>query len=500
MVKMDFTLKTRIKQTIKRITFEDIKVHLVLLSVCLVFSVFYIVAKLAMDSVPPFVFLMLRLVIATPLLWLMAIILSPDTVFKLPSKKEFILLSISGIFSVTINQSLFLYGLYLSGATNAAIVQPLTPVFSAIFAVLLKFERKTKLKFIGVAIAVIGAVLMVDFTHLKSNDSSTKNILFGNLCFLGNTLAYAIFLLSQKPLIDDGGMSASKCMAWSFTIGTPPVIGIALIIAKSEVSSQVASISLFSWLAIIYCAIFATAYAFFASSWAVAKSDSTTVSVYLTVEPLLTGVLAYIFLKDELLTPLNIVGGIVILVGVGAVMVSKYREGKKDTLYKYEKQKLNAEKQYNINNGSIELPQFIDSTFDNNNKNINNINNTSNGDIISNSISHSSSENSFSKIIVSTSIISQPDDNNNNNKNNNNFINNDNNNSNNTINNIINIRNSYDDNLDNSKNNLLSIFKKQTIISDDDDDDDNNGGKDEYDLDISKSGEDSLRAGAVLVF
>ncbi|KAN0025910.1 hypothetical protein ACTFIU_001674 [Dictyostelium citrinum] len=348
---------------------------------------------------------------------------------------------------------------------------------------------------------------MVDFTHLKSNDSNTKNILFGNLCFLGNTLAYAIFLLSQKPLIDDGGMSASKCMAWSFTIGTPPVIGIALIIAKSEVSSQVASISLFSWLAIIYCAIFATAYAFFASSWAVAKSDSTTVSVYLTVEPLLTGVLAYIFL-DELLTPLNIVGGIVILVGVGAVMVSKYREGKKDTLYKYEKQKLNAEKQYNINNGSIELPQFIDSTFDNNNNkninNINNINNTSNGDIISNSISHSSSENSFSKIIVSTSIISQPDDNNNNNnKNYNNFINNNNdNNSNNTINNIINIRNSYDDNLDNSKNNLLSIFKKQSIISDDDDDDDdNNGGKDEYDLDISKSGDDSLRAGgAVLVF
>lgn len=146
MVKMDFTLKTRIKKTIKGITFEDLKVHLVLLSVCLVFSVFYIVAKLAMDNIPPFVFLMFRLVIATPLLWLMAIILSPDTVFKLPTKKEFILLSISGIFSVTINQSLFLYGLYLSGATNAAIVQPLTPVFSAILAVLLKFERKTKLK------------------------------------------------------------------------------------------------------------------------------------------------------------------------------------------------------------------------------------------------------------------------------------------------------------------------------------------------------------------
>jgi len=392
MAKMDMTLKGRFKRSIRECSFNTIKVHLVLLSIQVAFSIFYIVAKLALKTIEPFVFLMLRLAIATPILVAFAFGTSRSEMFILPTKRQWILLFISGFFSVTVNQSLFLVGLGLSTASMAAITQPAIPIFSTLFGVLLGYEKKTLLKFIGIGVAVVGAILMIDFTHLVSDSATSKEIVLGNLCFLGNTLAYAIFLLSQKPLVEKGGMSSSKCMAWCFLIGTPPCIAIALGLSGRDISNQVASIDTGSWLSIVYTAVFATAYTFFASSWAVKHSDPTTVSVYLTVEPLLTAILAAIILHERL-TVLNIIGGIVILIGVGAVMVSKFREKKKLELDEYERQKLKAMEQEELGNTHIDLTPITSLMNDDNNNNMNN-NNINNGGT-SASTSSSVSENIY---------------------------------------------------------------------------------------------------------
>ncbi|KAF2074163.1 hypothetical protein CYY_004534 [Polysphondylium violaceum] len=362
---MDMTLKGRFKQSIRECSFNTIKVHLVLLSIQVAFSIFYIVAKLALKNMEPFVFLMLRLLMATPLLWALAFATSRAEMFILPTKRQWILLAVSGLFSVTVNQSLFLVGLGLSTASMAAITQPAIPIFSTIFGVFLGYEKKTLLKFIGIGVAVVGAILMIDFTHLVSDSSTSKQIVLGNLCFLGNTLAYAIFLLSQKPLVEGkDGMSSSKCMAWCFLIGTPPCVAIGLGLSGRDIGNQLSAIDVGSWLSIVYTAIFATAYTFFASSWAVKHSDPTTVSVYLTVEPLLTALLAAIILHERL-TILNVIGGIVILIGVGAVMVSKFREKKKLELDAYEKQKLKAMEEEELGNSHIDL---LPISSNNNNK------------------------------------------------------------------------------------------------------------------------------------
>ncbi|EGC40002.1 hypothetical protein DICPUDRAFT_147163 [Dictyostelium purpureum] len=453
---MDMTLKGRIKQSIRSCTFKDFKVHLVLLSVCLVFSVFYIITKKTLNQIDVWVFLTLRLAIATPILWICAFIVDTKEMLKLPNKKELLFLSLSGILSVTVNQSLFLLGLSLSTASNAAITQPAIPVFSTVFGVLLGFERKTKLKFLGIATAVIGCVLMVDFTHLTSENSSSRDILLGNLCFLGNTVAYAVFLMVQKPL-GDRGISAIKIMAWSFGIGSPPVILFGLLYTDN-ISHAVASITVWPWMAILYCAILATAYCFFASSWAVAKSNAVTVSVYLCVEPLATGILATIFLPDEILTLLNIFGGIVMVCGVALVMVSKYREKKKDELDNFEKEKL---KRYDMNNSAVEL-------------------NTLSPEAIINI----SKENSYSKIISSNSIINESDENEEFSDNKNqeieidNINDSNNNNNNNNFNNNINIQPYF------NGNNLLNQFKQEEENEDND-----------QEINLNDSIDDSIKGG-----
>ncbi|EFA75697.1 hypothetical protein PPL_10750 [Heterostelium album PN500] len=250
-------------------------------------------------------------------------------------KVHLVLLSV-GIMAVSINQSLFLEGLELSTASNAAITQPAIPIFSTLLSVILGFERKTKLKFVGIAVSVIGACLMIDLTQLAHGTSSGKNLLLGNLCFLGNTLAYSGFLLLQRPL-QEAGFSPVKIMAWAFTFGSIPVFALSLGVVKDL--SEFRNVSITNWLVLLYTAILATAYTFWASSWAVQNSDATTVAVYLCVEPLLTAVMAAIVLHERL-TPLNIVGAFVVLVGVAMVMISKHREKQKDILENYAKRKL----------------------------------------------------------------------------------------------------------------------------------------------------------------
>ncbi|KYQ94371.1 hypothetical protein DLAC_04669 [Tieghemostelium lacteum] len=350
---MDLTMWGRFKAEVKQIDRETIKTHAMLLSIQLVFSVFYILAKVALKNIPAFLFLMIRLVIATPLLWLLALVTARDQIFILPTKREWLFLCISGFFAVTVNQSLFLVGLTLSTASNAAITQPAIPIFSTLFAVLIGYEKKTAMKFIGIGVAVVGAILMIDFTHLKSDSQSSRDIVLGNLCFFGNTIAYAIFLLSQRPLVVTGGMNPAKCTAWGFLIGTPIVVIICFSTTKN-IDAAFSDINLFSWLVILYTAIFATAYTFWASSVSVGKTDPTTVAVYLTVEPLATTIMARIFL-DESLTVLNILGGFVILAGVATVMVSKHKEKKKEKLDQYERKKL---KDIEMENDQLQLQQY----------------------------------------------------------------------------------------------------------------------------------------------
>ncbi|EGG21918.1 hypothetical protein DFA_01804 [Cavenderia fasciculata] len=337
MVQMNETKWARFKRSISSITFEQAKVHLVLLSVQLVFSVFYILGKIALKSMHPFVFLTYRLLLATPIMWLFAFIAARDQMMSLPKGwREWILLIVVGILAVTINQSLFLVGLELSTASNAAITQPAIPIFSTLIGVVMGFEKKTALKFIGIGVSVVGAVLMIDFTHLVSDTRTGTETLLGNLCFLGNTIAYSGFLISQRPLLKSG-MSPAKVMAWAFLFGTP-IVGI--VGAAIVPHGQWAETNVMNWMVLLYTAILATAYTFWMSAWAVKKSDATTVAVYLTIEPLATSIMAAIVLHERL-TPLNYVGACVILVGVAAVMFSKHKEKKEELMREYEKNKNN---------------------------------------------------------------------------------------------------------------------------------------------------------------
>ena len=72
---------------------------------------------------------------------------------------------------------------------------------------------------------------------------------------------------------------------------------------------------LMPWLALAYATVFATFYAYNAYSWAVGRTNPTTVTIYITLQPLFTAILSVIFLSDDV-TAAEGVGGLLIAIGL----------------------------------------------------------------------------------------------------------------------------------------------------------------------------------------
>lgn len=282
-----------------------IAVHFALLAVQLSFSGFHVVGKVVLESLPPLALATTRVLFATPLLvglaWL------KDR--RLPGWRHLPHLALLGLLGVFLNQILFVIGLRYTTATNAAILMPSIPVFAVGMGWLTGVERVGPRRILGVLLAAAGAVTLLDPRTFSLGDSTA----LGTLLILVNCLSYATFLVLQRPLL--AKLPWRTVIAWSFLFGG---LGVSLVglpvlgaVDVQEVSSQV-------WLGVLYIALFPTFLGYLLNTWAVRRSSATLAAAYTTVQPLLTAVLAMIFLAERIGAP-QIAGFVLIATGLWLV-------------------------------------------------------------------------------------------------------------------------------------------------------------------------------------
>ena len=101
-------------------------------------------------------------------------------------------------------------------------------------------------------------------------------------------------------------------IAWTGTIGLIPFA-----VWESQ-QLGVSRLSPSAWLAIIYMGVLCSAVAFLVWNWALTRIEASQVGVYVYIEPVVTVLLASIFLSEALTWPV-VIGGGVVLSGVAAV-------------------------------------------------------------------------------------------------------------------------------------------------------------------------------------
>ncbi|MGE0640651.1 MAG: DMT family transporter [Thermoanaerobaculia bacterium] len=262
------------------------RVLVALLVVQLCFSSLHLVGKIVLRELPPFALAGMRLLLATPVLLLLA--WRRDRL--IPPRRDWPTLALLGLFGITANQLLFLSGLSLTSASSASVLMPSIPVFTAGAAVILGLERWSWPRFGGVTLAVLGALVLLDPGHLESG---TRAVL-GNSLILLNCLSYSVYLVVQRPVLLR--LPWRTVIAWTFLFGT---LGALPWTAASLFATGWGALQPVTIAGVLWIALVPTALAFSLNSWASRRTDASVVAAFTTLQPLLTILVAIPLLGEK---------------------------------------------------------------------------------------------------------------------------------------------------------------------------------------------------------
>lgn len=277
-----------------------LRVHGALTTVAILFSANYIISKVAMRQVNPLVFAYLRVVGSAIVLNLIV-----HDRAKLTRRDAWHLAGFATL-AIVINQTFFLSGLALTSAHVAAILITTLPVFVLGASIALGRERATAAKIGGIALAAAGALLVVGG---EGFEGTTKSLL-GDLLIIGNSLAYGLYLVLSKPMM--ARLSARRVVARMFAIASVLMIPIAAWPLAHETWS---AIPWSVWVALVLVILGPTVGAYLLNAWALRHADSSLVAAYTYLQPVLTTILAAIYL-GEVMRPIVIAAAAMIFAGV----------------------------------------------------------------------------------------------------------------------------------------------------------------------------------------
>jgi drug/metabolite transporter (DMT)-like permease len=272
-----------------------------------------IVGKFMLPIVPASVIVTMRMIVATAAFFAAHRIIGGRAPRNTEDWVKFALL---GILGGAGNQFLILLGLTRTTAINAAILIPMIPIFTVIFGWLLRRDRPSPLKWLGVAVAALGTVYLIGPDRV----SMGSGVALGNLLVLAGMAFNALaFLLSKEMLERYAPVTVAFCLTLAGLIGILP-FGIG---AVDSVNQGALTPRLWLWLA--YMVVFPTTVTYFLNLWSLRRASPTLVTSFIYLQPLFTTAVAPLVLEGEELTTRIALSGAAIFLGVGVVIYAEWR-------------------------------------------------------------------------------------------------------------------------------------------------------------------------------
>lgn len=286
--------------------------HVALLAVQVIFGTWPILGKIALRAVPSTGLVAVR-VGGAALAFLL--ILRARGRFVLPERADFARLVLYSLLGVVFNQFLYIKGLSLSTAVNAALINASIPVFTLLVSALLGRERLTARTAVGTLVAAAGVVYLID--PLRA--SLAGDTMLGNVLLVANTFCYGAYLAVTQDVFRRYG--ALTAMTWLFAVGSVAAVPFG---GYHLARSGVGEVSLAIWLVLLYTVLVQTVGAYYLNAWALERVEPSTVAVYIYLQPLFAFTLAPLFLgADEQLGLRHAVATALIFAGVGVVTIGR---------------------------------------------------------------------------------------------------------------------------------------------------------------------------------
>ena len=225
-----------------------------------------------------------------------------------PTARDWVAFLIAGVGGQVLAQLGMTWGITRSLASNAAILNLLIPVISAVLASLMLHEKLTRLRIASFGIGLAGVLLMSveDLRHSAFLDS---RMLSGNLLILAGCAGSSFYNVYCKGLMQR--FQEVEILIYSYIFAS--LASIPLLIWVEPFSFRVfAAYDLKSWLAFLFLAIFMYGVSMLLFFYVLQFVDVTLASASLYLVPVF-GVILGATLLGERLSPLAMMGAVIVL-------------------------------------------------------------------------------------------------------------------------------------------------------------------------------------------
>ena len=277
---------------------------------------------------PPLAFMVLRTMLSCVVAWAYARLTSGKT-YRLEALprgpvdrqcSRHLLLFVEAMLYTTVGQCLYLYGVKLAGATHAAIMQPLVPVFTMLIGVTLGIESLGTAsqicgKVASVVLSVGGAVVIIVGSEggKLPNGMSREAIGHGMIMVFVQIIAWSFFYTMQARLLRF--YKPSWLTFLLFLLACPQLL---LVLTGVVVVEDHGHYPMPEFNAIV---VFGGLYSVFSSvvfavatTWAAKYVPASTVTLFMCAHPLCTALFSFLAF-GRVLQRSDVIGGVTLLLG-----------------------------------------------------------------------------------------------------------------------------------------------------------------------------------------
>jgi len=278
------------------------RTDLLLLTMTLIWGVNFSVVKYGAEVVPPLAFNGARMALASVALAAVALARSVRL-----SRRDLGALLLLGVLGNGVYQFLFVQGVSLTRAGNAALVLAATPAVVALLGRLRGVERIGPRAVLGIALSIAGiGIIVLSTAQGQAGDSSVR----GDALMLAACVAWAVYTVLLKPYAEriDGITLSAVTMVG----GTLPLLVVAI---PSLVVAPWGQLSWAGWGAILYSGLGALVVAYLFYYRGVRTLGPTRTAMYANVQPVIALTVAWLTL-GETPTIFQVAGAALILGGL----------------------------------------------------------------------------------------------------------------------------------------------------------------------------------------
>jgi drug/metabolite transporter (DMT)-like permease len=215
-----------------------------------------------------------------------------------------------GFFGVSVNQFCFTLGLHYTSVSHSAIIVGMGPIYVLILAVMLRLERATWHKAVGMAISFAGIAVLASEHGISAHSPS----LLGDAITLAGSVGFATYVVLGKRVA--GEYDALTMTAYNHFAGALILLPLGIRQAwLLGAAGNWRAVPWEAWAAILYMGLFGSAVAYLLYYWLLRYLEASQLSAFTYLLPVLATILGILTLGEKG-SWMQLVGGGLALGGV----------------------------------------------------------------------------------------------------------------------------------------------------------------------------------------